>query len=135
MESYERNDNFGASTSHAPEWNMTLPDKSKYRDVHRDSQIPKLKEKSVQTYLSHFDTSLQDKPKSLYKDKFLSYVRHVTEGEKTFIHAKCYSEMRKGTAYYVDVSLDQHGITQETQCDCGAGMDLIITVYLHHCTI
>ena len=121
LESYIRNDNFGREQQTEPEWNMEHPDLSGYRDLNKDSGIPKMKKKALVNFLQNFDAELQEKPKDMYKDKFLAYIRHVKEGDKLFIHACCRSEMRKGTSYYIDIYMDQHGIPQETQCDCGSG--------------
>lgn len=100
---------------------MSVPEKSLYKDVNGDSKIPHIKEDTVHTYLRHFDASLNDKVKGFYKDQFLSYVRHTPNNNLTFVHAKCYAEMKKGLSYFVDVSLDNNGIIQESQCDCSAG--------------
>ena len=32
-----------------------------------------------------------------------------------------WAEMRKSVSYRVDISLNEDGIIQETQCECGAG--------------
>lgn len=121
MESYDRNDNFGASTSEAPDWNMSLPEKNLYKDIHSGSTVPRLLLSTVDTYLSHYNAPLQQKAKDLYKDRFLQYIRHVTADETTFIHGKCHAEMKKGMSYYIDISLDKYGIIRECQCDCAAG--------------
>ena len=100
---------------------MTKPDMSMYRDVHKDSGLPRVKQVSIENYLSNFDAVLQDTPKNLYKDRFLAYVRQTYEDGKVFLHAKCYSEMTKNASYIVDIQFDTRGIPQQAQCECGAG--------------
>lgn len=40
----------------------------------------------------------------------------------TFIKARVAAEMKKKISYNVDMSVDEHGVVVECQCDCGAGM-------------
>jgi hypothetical protein len=100
---------------------MALPEKHVYKDIHSDSDVPKMQLSTVETYLSHYNTPLQEKAKDLYKDRFLQYIRHATENETVYIHARSYAEMQKGMSYFIDISLDNNGIIQECQCDCAAG--------------
>ena len=122
LESYDRNDNFGrGSVPDKPEWHMTIPELSTYKDIHQDSPLPKLKLEDVENYLTINNASLQEKAKSLYNDGFLMYARYANDNS-TFIHSKCHAEMKKSTTYFTDIKLDRDGVVEEAQCDCGAGM-------------
>lgn len=57
--SYERNQNFGNVETLAPEYNMTLPDPTKYADVNNsDSKLPKTELDSVHKYLAQHEKTL-----------------------------------------------------------------------------
>ena len=107
---------------------MEHPDFSAYKDVNKDSPIPKVQVTSIKRFLENFDAELQAKVKAMYKDKFLSYVRYAQDRDKFYIHACCHSEMKKSAAYYVDIILDHLGVPKETQCDCGAGKPMNVYI-------
>ena len=47
LEDYDRNDNFGrVDNDGRPEFNMVLPDKITYKDIHSECNMPKLKKNS-----------------------------------------------------------------------------------------
>lgn len=122
MESYDRNANFGKTPQVLePEWHMEHPDLSTYKDVNKDTKLPNVTPTTVDNYLDGFDTQVQQNARDMYSNKFLRYVRHVGNTDGHFIHACCHSEMRKATSYFIDIKLDEKGIPQECQCDCGAG--------------
>ena len=76
---------------------------------------------SLNGYLAPFGTSLQDKIKALYTERFLHYIRATSEGDKFFTLAKCAAEMTKSVLYVVDVVLDREGAVLECQCECAVG--------------
>ena len=121
LEAYDRNFNFGASNTIQPEFHMDLPDKSHYKDINSDSHIPRFMQETLTNHLETYDAQLNDKVKDFYKNQYISYIRYLRKDNLTFIHAKISSEYRKGTRYYIDVSLDDNGIIQECQCDCTSG--------------
>ena len=110
LEAYDRNQNFGKTVEVLPEFHMDVPDRSSYRDVHSESDVPRISEQNLKNYLHGFDSELKDEAINMYREKFLIYVRHALSGELCFIHSKCHAEMKKGVAYSIDVSLDNHGI-------------------------
>jgi len=68
-----------------------------------------------------FGKQLDDEAASMYKDKFLQYLRMAEDDELFFFKANCSAEI-KNCRYIVDVSLTLKVTTQESQCNCGAGM-------------
>ena len=57
-----------------------------------------------------------------YFFRFVRYVRFVHTGGMAFLKAQCRAKMRRSLVYNIDMKVDQHGIFQECQCDCAAGM-------------
>ena len=39
-----------------------------------------------------------------------------------YVKASVWAEMKKSVSYELDISLDEDGVIQESQCECGAGM-------------
>ena len=62
------------------------PDLSTYKDVNKDTKLPKVTLTTVDSYLDGFDTQVQQNAKDMY-NKFLRYVRHVGNQDGQFIHA------------------------------------------------
>ena len=75
-------------------------------------------------YLAIFDQKLGKKPQDMYYGKFLKSVRHSQDGGYIFIEGHVSAEMIKRCTYKVDVKLDCHGVAEESQCECAAGMGL-----------
>ncbi|XP_053388346.1 uncharacterized protein LOC123544826 isoform X2 [Mercenaria mercenaria] len=73
--SYERNQNFGNVETLEPEYNMTLPDPTKYADVNSDSKFPKTELDSVHKYLAQHEKTLDNRIQRLYNEQFLRYFR------------------------------------------------------------
>ena len=123
LEAYDRNQNFGQGdiVLDQPEFNMELPDKTGFKDIHGDTQVPKIDAATVENYLQQFDTSLGDAAKVLYKEQFLVYMRHQESEARHFVHARCKAEMKKSVTYLVDVSLTCDGDVHQCQCECAAG--------------
>lgn len=76
----------------------------------------------ISDYMKLFEAELGDKAKDMYQGKFLQSIRHTKQDENTYITGRISAEMLKKRIYQVDVKLDDHGIVQESQCECGAGM-------------
>jgi prophage tail gpP-like protein len=60
---------------------MHVPDRSSHRDVHSESDVPRISEQNLKNYLHGFDSELKDEAINLYREKFLIYVRHALSGE------------------------------------------------------
>lgn len=124
LEAYDRNENFGAKEPEQYiEWHMKVPNPSAYRDINKDSPIPKVTKALLTTYLKCHGTTKTTKVDNLYNDKYLEYVRFANVDDATFIHGKCHAEMYRKVSYFIDVKLQRDtGVILEAQCDCGAGM-------------
>jgi hypothetical protein len=93
-----------------------------YKDVHSGTSLPPIDKTALETYLEGFGVKLGDKPKELYDNRYLSYVRGANVDEKYYFRSKCHAEMRKDITYLVDAVVDKDGVVLEGQCECGAGM-------------
>ena len=122
LEDYDRNDNFGrVDNDGRPEFNMVLPDKSTYKDIHSECNMPKLKKTVIDNYLLQFDARFSQPAKRLYNNKFLLFARHSHHNSLHFIHAKCKAQMKTPVQYLIDISLTEQGCIHQCQCECGAG--------------
>jgi putative phage-type endonuclease len=85
--------------------------------------VPTMTVDRVKGYLNKFSKPLDKKVIDLYNERFVRYVRMASEDKSSriFIASVVWAEMRKSTAYKVDLSLDCHAIVQQAQCECGAG--------------
>ena len=54
-------------------------------------------------------------------DRFVRSLRIASGAPHVFVQSTVWAEMRKSVSYRVDISLNEDGIVQETQCECGAG--------------
>ncbi|XP_045172918.2 uncharacterized protein LOC123534648 [Mercenaria mercenaria] len=120
--SYERNQNFGNVETLEPEYNMTLPDPTKYADVNSDSKFPKTELDSVHKYLAQHEKTLDNRIQRLYNEQFLRYFRMSPGQDVVYIKSSCHAEMKKGVCYTVDIELNSGGSVIEAQCECAAGM-------------
>ena len=76
---------------------------------------------SLNGYLAPFGTSLNDKIKALYRERFLHYIRTTSDGDRYFALAKYAAEVKKSVLYVVDVAVDKEGAVLEGQCECAVG--------------
>ena len=53
--------------------------------------------------------------------RFVRRLRIASSAPNVFVQSIVWAEMRKSVSYRVDISLNEDGIIQETQCECGAG--------------
>ena len=49
-------------------------------------------------------------------------MRFSKKDQTTYLRTQCRAKMRRTITYDIDISLDEHGNIQETQCECAAGM-------------
>jgi len=75
----------------------------------------------VDNFLSLYDQTLRNKIIDLYHGHFLRTIRYSNWDSKTFVTGRVSAEMLKNCIYSVDLSLDVHGVVQESQCECTAG--------------
>jgi len=124
LEAYDRNADFGHSSSVEPGYAMTLPDLCTYKDLHGDMLLPKITATKIKTYLTTYEKHLDSKAIALYTDGFINYVRMsaVHSPVDVFIRAECRAEMKSKVTYLVDVCIDKDAVVKECQCECGAGM-------------
>ncbi|ELU01010.1 hypothetical protein CAPTEDRAFT_195563 [Capitella teleta] len=124
LESYDRNQNFGRPVQQTDEnaFSMSLPETSTFKDINADSAIPVVTLKNVNKYLEIYEQSITKKIKKLYSKKWIVTVRFSMAGNITFISGRVGAELKRKLNYAVDVSFDGHGIVQQAQCECGAGM-------------
>ncbi|XP_052790029.1 uncharacterized protein LOC128224265 [Mya arenaria] len=121
LEAYDRNQNFNREEDLLPEFNMSLPKTSGYRDVNSDAKMaPITMEKAIE-YMNQYRVEFDAKVKDLYDDKFLLYMRLFSAPSLDFVRGACKAEMRKKVNYVVDISLHKNGYIHEAQCECGAG--------------
>lgn len=85
-------------------------------------QLPSVTHSNYQDYLAKVDKHPEEKVRQLYEEEFILSIRSACEDGITFIKARLAAEMKKKISYNVDVSVDEHGVVVECQCDCGAGM-------------
>ena len=84
-------------------------------------QLPDVTITQIEAYLELFDQQLGNKVKDMYNQQFLRSIRYSNDDD-TFIVGRVCAEMRKTLIYRADVKLDKHGVVQEAQCECAAGM-------------
>jgi hypothetical protein len=101
---------------------MCLPDITNYKDLHAGMSLPKLSHQNLTTYLGTFEKDIDKIATDLYSGGFINYVRLCTNDVYYYIRAECRASMKVAVTYIVDVSIDSHGIVQECQCECAAGM-------------
>jgi len=75
----------------------------------------------MDNFLSLYDQQLRKKIIDLYHGRFLRTIRFSQQDSTTFVTGRVFAEMSKNCICTVDVSLDRHGIVQESQCECTAG--------------
>ncbi|XP_060563423.1 uncharacterized protein LOC132722856 [Ruditapes philippinarum] len=74
LEAYERNLNFGQSDVSAPDYYITLPEKSNYKDVNSDTKFCPIILEKVNDYLEAFDKNFDIAlTKKIYDEKFLLF--------------------------------------------------------------
>jgi len=72
LEAYDRNSNFGYTTSdlnHDDDWHMSLPHATNYRDVTGNTILPPVTTYTVDQFLHPLGTSLNRNAKELYDDR------------------------------------------------------------------
>ena len=71
LEAYDRNSNFGSTTSalKEDEWHMSLPESTSYRDVTGNTILPPISPATVNDFLHPLGTSLNRKARELYDDR------------------------------------------------------------------
>ncbi|ELT91018.1 hypothetical protein CAPTEDRAFT_223758 [Capitella teleta] len=90
--------------------------------MHIIFQIPVVTLKNVNKYLEIYEQSIRKKIKKLYSKKWIVTVRFSMAGNITYISGRVRAQLKRKLNYAVDVSFDGHGIVQQAQCECGAGM-------------
>lgn len=68
----------GVSTSNPPdmEYDMTLPHPDLFKDIHSDSDVPKVSDSSITSYYSAVDKVFEtQKYKQLYEERLVSFVK------------------------------------------------------------
>jgi len=103
------------------EYRIQLPDQTSYVDIINCSQIPNVTLESLKSYLQANDKTFDDKCKQLYEQRYMRLLRVSHFQNLYYVASVVWAEMKKQTSYKVDVSLDEHGIVSEAQCECGAG--------------
>ncbi|WAR20801.1 hypothetical protein MAR_014775 [Mya arenaria] len=95
LEAYDRNQNFNREEDLLPEFNMSLPKTSGYRDANSDAKMaPITMEKAIE-YMDQYRVEFDAKVKDLYDDKFLLYMRLFSAPSLDFVRGACKAEMRK----------------------------------------
>ena len=123
LEAYDRNSNFGKPDDVAgPDYKMSLPDVTLYSDIHSEKKLPGITLTRINSYLFAFDKELDENAISLYKEKYLVYIRSSSNDLFTYIKSSCRAQMRKSVTYDVDISIASDGHIHEAQCECAAGM-------------
>ena len=96
---------------------MSLPSRTTYRDIHADTPLPVITSALVQCYLDGFAvSSLSDKAKELYNNRYLHFVKWTQFNSMICINAICCAEMRREITYDIDVTMDTDGVINECQC-------------------
>jgi len=72
---------------------------------------------AITTYLGRCEESSK-----LYDNGYVVYLRASMNTTATHVRGQCRAEMKKGTAYMVDVRVAQDGHIDEAQCECAAGV-------------
>lgn len=104
-----------------PEFRMSLPPVTSYKDVNADIKMVPLTFENASSFLEEFGVSFDQKITELYKDGFLLYLRSCETDQLYFLCSACKAEMKKRISYIVDILLQKNGQVFETQCECGAG--------------
>ena len=105
---------------HILEFTMTLPHAESYRDIVNAQQTRTLSMKNIHDYLRSDDKVFEEKYKKLYEERFIRYARSSSLNQLHYVTGSVWAEMRKAVSYKVDISLDDHGVVSEAQCECGA---------------
>ena len=100
---------------------MQLPEHASYTDILNSSQVPKVTFASITSYLQAHEKNYDYKCQQLYEQRYVRFVRVSHSNNVYFIGSVVWAEMKKKTCYKVDISLDDHGVVCEAQCECGAG--------------
>ena len=71
LEAYDRNSNFGTTSSEnvTPEWCMLLPDPALYKDLTLNSPVPVMTRNVVETYLQRYGSKLGWNCQDLYEER------------------------------------------------------------------
>lgn len=85
-------------------------------------QLPSVTEEQVKSYLKLFDQQLRDNSVDMYRGKFLRSIRFSADTDFTFVCGRVSAEYSKQLVYKVDIKLNRHGVVDECQCQCAAGM-------------
>ncbi|KAK2144274.1 hypothetical protein LSH36_772g01036 [Paralvinella palmiformis] len=59
LESYDRNDNFGHQLVQAEQFNMIVPEESRYKDINSETQMPTVTEEQVKIYMDLYGQDLK----------------------------------------------------------------------------
>ena len=70
-------DNLGrrASATLDEEYATTLPDPTGYKDINSDSEVPHVSIDAVRRYYSLYSKTIEQKYDTMYKEKYLRYLR------------------------------------------------------------
>lgn len=103
---------------------MKVPDPMSYQDLNSDKKFAAVSMEGIVSYLATFEKYFDNTPVSLYKEKYLCYIRmHDSEDQDCyFVKSACRAEMKKSVVYLVDIRVSRGGEILESQCECGAGM-------------
>jgi len=72
LEAYDRNSNFGCTTSdlnHDDDWRMSVPPATSYRDVTGNTILPPISSHTVDQFLHPLGICLNRKARELYDDR------------------------------------------------------------------
>ena len=105
-----------------PEFRMTIPIASSYKDVNSDVQMAPIDAEKAQEYMDRLGVIFDAKIVDLYDEHFLLYLRRSSTDTLDFVHSACRAEMKKKITYSVDTSEKWFcKFVSEAQCECGAG--------------
>lgn len=75
LEAYDRNCNFNCTQGLEPEYSMSVPECTTYKDLHADMKVPTVTMGSVGVYLHMYNKIVDKASTDLYNDGFVNYIR------------------------------------------------------------